>query len=91
MAAIIKLPAFERFVFVMSVLEHYTDQECSLLLGCTRADVTAARSRALYQMGRAAEVRDNVVSISSVEQGMLDHLKSRLQPELVSGLTPASA
>ena len=33
MSGIVELPAFERFVFVMSVLEHYSDQECSLLLG----------------------------------------------------------
>jgi len=30
--AILKLAAFDRFVFVMSVLECYSDQECSLLL-----------------------------------------------------------
>src|SRR5580658_3587561 len=31
-AGIIDLPVFERFAFVMSVLERYSDQECSLLL-----------------------------------------------------------
>jgi DNA-directed RNA polymerase specialized sigma24 family protein len=35
-AAIEEVPAFERFAFVMSVLEHYSDRECSLLLNCTR-------------------------------------------------------
>jgi DNA-directed RNA polymerase specialized sigma24 family protein len=89
-AEIVGLPAFERFVFVMSVLERHTDQECSLLLGCTRGEVTAARSRALYQMGRAAEVRDNVVSIGSVEQSVLDHLESKLHPETVSGLAASA-
>ena len=43
--AILDLPAFERFVFVMSVLPGYSDQYCSVLLGCTRRDVVAARSR----------------------------------------------
>jgi DNA-directed RNA polymerase specialized sigma24 family protein len=90
MAQIVELPAFERFAFVMSVLEHYTDQECSLLLGCTRGDVTAARSRALYQMGRAAELQGNVVSIGSVEQRMLDDVESKLQPEIVSGLAASA-
>jgi DNA-directed RNA polymerase specialized sigma24 family protein len=90
MAEIVELPAFERFVFVMSVLERYTDQESSLLLGCMRGDVTAARSRALSRMGRAAEDRDNVVSIGSVEQRMLDHLESRLQPEIISGLAASA-
>jgi DNA-directed RNA polymerase specialized sigma24 family protein len=49
-AAILELPPFDRFVYVMSVLEHYSDQECSVLLGCTRRDVIAARSRALRQI-----------------------------------------
>src|ERR1700737_465644 len=48
--AVEELPAFERFVFVMSVLERHSDQECSLLLGCTRGEVTAARTRALQQI-----------------------------------------
>src|SRR5271165_1222518 len=41
-AAITGLPAFERFVFILSVLERYSDQDCSLLLGGTRAQVIAA-------------------------------------------------
>jgi DNA-directed RNA polymerase specialized sigma24 family protein len=64
-AAIIALPAFERFVFVMSVLERYSDQECSLLLGCTRADVLAARARALQQIAKSAELQDSVEGIDS--------------------------
>jgi DNA-directed RNA polymerase specialized sigma24 family protein len=85
-AEIVELPAFERFAFVMSVLERYTDQECSLHLGCTRAAVAAARSRALQQMGRAAEVRGNVISIGSAQQRMPDHLESKLRPEIVAGV-----
>ena len=57
--AILELPSFERFVFVMSVLERYSDQECSLLLGCTRRDVIAAQTRALQQIGNAIE-RDSM-------------------------------
>ena len=56
-AAILELPAFERFVFVMSVLEHYSDQQCSLLLSCTRGDVDSARTRALERLGRSAALR----------------------------------
>jgi hypothetical protein len=50
-AAILELRPFERFVYVMSVLERYSDQDCSLLLGCGRQDVVAARTRALSQLG----------------------------------------
>ena len=36
-----------RFAFVMSVLERYSDRECSRLLDCTVQDVIDARSQAL--------------------------------------------
>jgi DNA-directed RNA polymerase specialized sigma24 family protein len=49
-AAVVKLEPFERFVYVMSVLEHYSDLDCSLLLGCTRPNVVTGRTRALQQL-----------------------------------------
>src|ERR1700726_604435 len=52
-AAVLALEPFERFVFVMTVLERYSDQDCSLLLGCARRDVVAARTRAFEQIGSA--------------------------------------
>jgi DNA-directed RNA polymerase specialized sigma24 family protein len=51
LASVIQLEPFERFVFVMSVLERYSDQECSVLLGCSALDVAAARRSALQQIG----------------------------------------
>jgi hypothetical protein len=54
MSAVLELPAFERFVLVMSVLEGYSDRECALLLGCTRDSVIAGRIRALQRFGRTA-------------------------------------
>ena len=53
--AVLGLEPFERFVYVMTVLEGYSDQDCSLLLGCARRDVLAARSRALQQTGSVIE------------------------------------
>lgn len=38
-AAITSLSAFERFVFVMSVFEGLTDEECGSLLNCSMAEV----------------------------------------------------
>jgi DNA-directed RNA polymerase specialized sigma24 family protein len=49
-AAVLQLEPFERFVCVMSVLERYSDLDCSVLLGCARRDVIAARIRALQQI-----------------------------------------
>jgi hypothetical protein len=50
MAAILELRPFERFVYVISVLERYSDQDCSVLLECARRDVVAARIRAFQQL-----------------------------------------
>jgi hypothetical protein len=49
-AALLQLEPFERFVYVMSVLERYSDLDCSVLLGCARRDVIAARMRALQPL-----------------------------------------
>ncbi len=44
------LDAFERFVFVMSILERYSNWDCSLLLGCTVNKVAEARMSALRRL-----------------------------------------
>jgi DNA-directed RNA polymerase specialized sigma24 family protein len=54
-AAVLGLKPFDRFVFVMSVLEGCSEHDCSILLGSSRRDVRAARVRALQQIGNAAE------------------------------------
>jgi DNA-directed RNA polymerase specialized sigma24 family protein len=48
--AILELPPLERFVFVMSTLERYSDHDCSILLGCARRDIAAARDRAVRHL-----------------------------------------
>jgi len=42
-APVLLLDAFERFVFVMSILEGQSDDECAILLRCSRRDVMMAR------------------------------------------------
>jgi Sigma-70, region 4 len=56
LVAVLKLDTLERFVFVMSVLEGYTHQDCSILLGCSRQAVVEARAMALQSLARASEV-----------------------------------
>jgi len=41
---------FERFVFVMAVLEGYSPRECSALLGCPVQEVVEAKSLALQRL-----------------------------------------
>jgi len=53
--AIFQLKTFERFVFVMSVLEHCPDHDGTVLLGCSRMDYVRARSRALARVASFVE------------------------------------
>jgi hypothetical protein len=46
-ATILLLDPFERFVFVISILESQSDEECANLLRCSRRDVMIARVLAL--------------------------------------------
>jgi DNA-directed RNA polymerase specialized sigma24 family protein len=48
--SLLALEGFERFVFVMSVLERYSDKECSVLLGCSLQEIQTARIRGLEQL-----------------------------------------
>jgi hypothetical protein len=50
LVGIVRLNTFERFVFIISVLEMYSHQECSLLLGCGRRDVINARTAAIRHL-----------------------------------------
>ena len=48
--AVLHLPDFERFVFIMSALEHYSEHDCALLLGCSARDIREGRTRALKEL-----------------------------------------
>jgi hypothetical protein len=51
--AILALDAFERFVFVMSILEGRSEQDCAVRLRCSRRDVMIARVLALKRVASA--------------------------------------
>ena len=48
--AVLRLKDYERFVFVLSVLEHYSEHDCAQLLGCSVLEIREARSRALNEL-----------------------------------------
>ena len=52
-ATVLALEEFERFVFVLSVLERYSDLDCFLVLNCSRVEVGEARMRALQQISES--------------------------------------
>lgn len=68
--AILDLESFERFVFVMSALEGYSDHDCSLLLNRSRKEVIAARGRALQNLGTSINIRRAEAGASSEYSGM---------------------
>ena len=85
-AAIVALPTFERFAFVMSVLERYSDQECSLLLDCARGDVMLARTRALEKTADSAGLSRRILSTRSEEATDQDRVRPAPQLEAISPL-----
>ena len=48
--AVLRLADFERFVFIMSALENYSEHDCALLLGCSVRDIRVGRTRALIKL-----------------------------------------
>jgi hypothetical protein len=79
-AAVLELGAFERFVHVITVCERYSDQECAVLLGCTRRDVVAARTRAFQQIGSAMEMHyQQLPSASEENPALRERSSSALQ------------
>jgi DNA-directed RNA polymerase specialized sigma24 family protein len=49
-----KLDPIERFVFVMSILERYSNWECSLLLACSMNKIAQAQITALHRLPELA-------------------------------------
>lgn len=54
-AKVLALGPFERFVFVMSILEGLSDEECASLLNCSQRDVMMARVLALHRQSTNAQ------------------------------------
>ena len=52
--SVLALEDFERFVYVMTVLERYSEPDCALLIGCSIEEVHAARIRAVEEIARIA-------------------------------------
>ena len=57
-SAMVGLSPFERFAFILPVLEGYSDQDSALLLGCTRQTLIAARVRAEQQIARTVAAQE---------------------------------
>lgn len=88
-SAVFELPPFERFVFVMSVLEGYSASDCALLLGCTRENLIQARLQALERIAGLG-VPNGLEGDTSLKAELRDHRGSIKERVLHAGLaTPA--
>lgn len=56
--SILDLPEFERFVFIICVLERYSIHDCALLLGKSPREVNEVRHRVGSQVGQIDELSD---------------------------------
>jgi DNA-directed RNA polymerase specialized sigma24 family protein len=52
--SVLALEDFERFVFVMTVLERYSDHVAALLIGCSIEEIRTARTCALEEIAHLA-------------------------------------
>jgi hypothetical protein len=57
--SILDLPEFDRFVFVICVLERYSMHDCALLLGRSPREVNEARQRVGSQVGQIDELSNS--------------------------------
>ncbi len=66
--ALLSLPTFDRFVYVMCVLEGYSDHQCALLIGSARKTIVETRVRALEIVGEPAIVQQQLRALESERQ-----------------------
>jgi hypothetical protein len=71
-AAILSLCTFERFVFVLSVLEGQSDGDCLTLLRCSRRDVVMARELAVKFLVTTDTGGDHIQEASHVWQTLVN-------------------
>ena len=62
------LEAFERFVFIMSLVEGYSVQECATLLNATAQQVTIAKSHAVEHVASLLPAEESVQPINAFLQ-----------------------
>ena len=72
--AVLGLADFERFVFVLCVLEGYREYECALLLGCSASEVREARTQAIQKL---AKFRPTVFDVHGDRSAASEQKRSR--------------
>jgi hypothetical protein len=90
-ASLLGLEPFARFVYAITILERHSDQECSVLLGCTRREVVSARTQALQQLASEAATHYRQQPTAGPENpASHGHRNSGLQLLIAPGLATSS-
>jgi DNA-directed RNA polymerase specialized sigma24 family protein len=90
-ASVLGLELFQRFVYVMTVLERYSDEECSVLLGCARRDVLSARTHALQKVASEGATHYQLQPTATLENPALhENHNSAFQSLTTPGLATCS-
>ena len=76
-APVLGLGVFERFVFVLSVLEGYRQGECKVLLSCSSSEIAEAQIRAFEQLGTLAEKYSKLGNVFSFQSNTHDSESTR--------------
>jgi hypothetical protein len=82
LTGVLVLGDFERFVFVLSVLERYTDRECSVLLKSSLQEIEETRRRAVQHM---AEVDSQCARKKLFESGKYTKVERNQTAGLLGG------
>lgn len=69
--SVLALESFERFVFVITVLEGYSEHQCALLLNASLREVYEARDQATEQIAAAADASTVAPCVSAAYSGRL--------------------
>jgi DNA-directed RNA polymerase specialized sigma24 family protein len=75
--AVFGLEDFERFVFVLSVLEHYSEHDCALLLGCSARDIREGRTRALKELADSPQMEPSEINFSCRKRSEMTILRNQ--------------
>ena len=86
LSALLQLPARERFAFVMSFCEGYSDHDCALLLGCTRESLAAARLSAFQQLKDSVAARNDLraQTVTTEQDDRGNHIDRALSARLAT-------
>lgn len=88
--AVLELKDFERFVFVMCVLEHCSQHDCALLLECPISEVREAQVCALENLAGTLQPVSSTPVHPRIHDGYIGTYFTRTAAAVISSCSPAN-